>query len=269
MVPMERGLTIGEFSRVTHLTVRMLRRYHEGGLLEPDQIDPATGYRHYSLEQVPTAQAVRRFRDLGLPIAELRELLTTANGARRDEIVVAHLDRLEERLDRTQDAIGSLRALLGPRRTAHVTVIELPAQTTLAVQDVVDSEAVLGWYAAARADLDAAVADSPVTGPIGGRFAHELFTEGWGSVLAYTPCSEGADHGRVERTVLPERTVAVVTHHGPHHDIDLSYAVLGSWVIREGIGIEGPVEEIYDAGPVDDPDPATWRTRLAWPVSSS
>lgn len=259
-------MTISEFSRVTHLTVRMLRRYHDVGLLEPDTVDAVSGYRYYSLEQVPTAQSIRRFRDLGLPVAELRELLTTADLDRRDEIVGGHLDRLEEQLGRTQEAIASLRALLGPRRTLPVTVTGLPAQEVLAVRDTVNSASVLDWYAGARAELDAAVAGAPPTGPGGGRFAHELFTHGRGTALVYAPCAGGAGGGRVHRLLLDERTVAVVTHHGPHHDIDLSYAVLGSWVVREGVGVDGPVEEVYDVGPADDPDPAAWRTRVAWPV---
>jgi DNA-binding transcriptional MerR regulator len=263
----ERELTISEFSRVTHLTVRMLRRYHDGGLLEPDRVDPVSGYRYYSLHQVPTAQAIRRFRDLGLPTVELRELLATADGARRDEIVAGHLDRLEEQLDRTRDAVASLRALLGPRRTAPVTVVVLPAQPVLAVQDVVDAGDVLDWYSAARLDLDAATSGVPVTGPAGGRYAHELFTDGRGSVLAYTPCESGRATGNVERLVLPERTVALLTHHGPHHDIDLSYGVLGSWVVRAGIGAAGPIEELYDVGPLDDAERASWRTRIGWPVT--
>ena len=48
-------LAIGEFSRVTHLSVRTLRRYHDAGLLEPARVDEASGYRYYSAEQIPAA----------------------------------------------------------------------------------------------------------------------------------------------------------------------------------------------------------------------
>ncbi|KEA65804.1 MerR family DNA-binding transcriptional regulator, partial [Mycobacterium tuberculosis] len=41
----DRVLAIGEFSRLTHLSVRTLRRYHDAGLLEPATVDEATGYR--------------------------------------------------------------------------------------------------------------------------------------------------------------------------------------------------------------------------------
>ncbi len=64
-------LTIGEFSRITHLSIKVLRRYHQAGLLEPAHVDPQTGYRYYSLPQVPTAQVIHRFRQLGMPVREV------------------------------------------------------------------------------------------------------------------------------------------------------------------------------------------------------
>ena len=59
---------IGDFSRMTHLSVKALRFYHDQGLLEPARIDPATGYRFYDPRQVPVAQVIRRFRDLDMPL---------------------------------------------------------------------------------------------------------------------------------------------------------------------------------------------------------
>ena len=50
--------TIGEFSKVTGLTVKTLRFYHEEGLLAPSFVDPQTGYRHYDPGQVETARAI-------------------------------------------------------------------------------------------------------------------------------------------------------------------------------------------------------------------
>ena len=61
-------LAIGEFSRLTHLSVRTLRRYHDADLLEPAAVDDATGYRYYSAEQIPTAQVIHRLRELDVPL---------------------------------------------------------------------------------------------------------------------------------------------------------------------------------------------------------
>ena len=51
---MSSRVTIGDFSRASHLSVKTLRHYHEVGLLEPSQIDPDNGYRYYTADQIPS-----------------------------------------------------------------------------------------------------------------------------------------------------------------------------------------------------------------------
>ena len=46
---MDAKLTIGEFATLTQLSVRTLRRYHQAGLLEPEAVDPFSGYRYRPL----------------------------------------------------------------------------------------------------------------------------------------------------------------------------------------------------------------------------
>ena len=69
---MTAALTVGDFARITHLSVKTLRHYHQVGLLEPADVNPDTGYRYYAAEQVPTAQVIRRLRDLEMPVAEVK-----------------------------------------------------------------------------------------------------------------------------------------------------------------------------------------------------
>jgi len=78
-------LTIGEFSRMTHLSVKALRHYHDVGLLEPANIDNSSGYRLYAATQVPTAQLIRRFRDLEMPLEDVRSVLDQAKHYATDQ----------------------------------------------------------------------------------------------------------------------------------------------------------------------------------------
>jgi DNA-binding transcriptional MerR regulator len=252
---MTRGLTIGEFSRITHLSIRTLRRYHEAGLLEPAAVDPATGYRSYGLDQVPQAQVIQRFRELDMPLADIRALLATDDPARRTSLVSTHLDRLERELARTRGAVTALRRLLEPAPPPPVSLRTTPSTCVEAVRARVRHDDVVDWYADAMTSLR----DVPRSGPPGGLFDHELFTDGEGEALVYVPTAAGT-------LTLPAREVAVVTHAGPHDDIDVSYSVLGSHVAEREIGVAGPVQEVYLVGPADDPDPDSWRTEVAWPV---
>src|ERR1700759_317308 len=119
---MPAALTIGDFSRATHLSVKTLRHYHRVGLLAPADVDTGTGYRRYTTGQIPTAQVIRRFRDLDMPLDQIHAVLEAPDLRTRNELISAHLASLEQNLARTQSAVASLRDLLaGPSAAASVT----------------------------------------------------------------------------------------------------------------------------------------------------
>src|SRR5271156_5344557 len=109
---MQAALTIGEFSRMTHLSVKTLRHYHEVGLLAPAEVDPASGYRYYTTYQVPTAQVIRRLRDLEMPVEQVGAVLVAPDPATRNALIGAHLQRMEGQLEQTRAAVASLRSLV-------------------------------------------------------------------------------------------------------------------------------------------------------------
>ena len=115
---------------MTQLSVKTLRHYHEVGLLEPNRVDPATGYRYYARGQVPTAQVVRRLRELGMPIADVRAVLASSP-TDRNALISGHLERLENQLAATRSAVESLRAILerpvAASRVEHCSVAATPA----------------------------------------------------------------------------------------------------------------------------------------------
>src|SRR5580658_1148940 len=109
---MSPSFSIGEFARATHLTVKTLRHYHDAGLLVPASVDPRSGYRCYTAEQISLAQIIRRFRSLDMPVNELHAVLASPDPVARNELIAAHLRRLEAELSRTQNAVASLRDIL-------------------------------------------------------------------------------------------------------------------------------------------------------------
>src|SRR3954462_1147328 len=103
---------IGEFSKMTYLSVKALRHYHDVGLLEPAAVEPDSGYRLYAAEQVPVAQAIRRFRDLDMALDQIRQVLEAPDEGARNAAILAHLAHMQEQLERTQLTVASLQALL-------------------------------------------------------------------------------------------------------------------------------------------------------------
>lgn len=62
---------IGEFSKLTQVSIRMLRYYDETGLLKPVSIDKFTHYRRYAAEQIPVLNKIIFMRDLGFNVSEI------------------------------------------------------------------------------------------------------------------------------------------------------------------------------------------------------
>src|SRR5260370_16872069 len=148
------SLTIGDFSRVTFLSVKTLRYYHRVGLLEPAEIDPVTGYRRYASDQIPIAQVIRRFRDLDMPLDDIRSVLRARDQATRSQLIAAHLTRLEETLAETQRAVASLRDLLErPSLSAVIEHRRVPATQAAAITSTVEVGDLPAWYEGAMGEI--------------------------------------------------------------------------------------------------------------------
>jgi effector-binding domain-containing protein len=123
---------------------------------------------------------------------------------------------------------------------------------------------VLAWYSGAMAELSGLGLDE--TGPCGGLYDNELFTEEHGHVLVYLTVGTAPVAGRARPVEVPAAELAVTVHHGPHDDIDVTYGELGAWVADQALALAGPVHETYLVGPRDTSDASAWQTEIGWPV---
>ena len=64
-------LKIGEFSKLSRVSVRMLRHYDEIGLLKPAEIDRLTEYRYYREDQLPVVCRITALKDMGFALADI------------------------------------------------------------------------------------------------------------------------------------------------------------------------------------------------------
>jgi DNA-binding transcriptional MerR regulator len=266
-------VSVGRFATMTHLSIKTLRHYHQVGLLEPTRVDPATGYRYYALDQLPTAQLIRRLRDLKMPIADVRSVLVARDPAQRNDLISTHMDRLEAELSETRAAVDSLRVLLeSARARSLIGRRTAPALTSLAITDTIAPETVLPWWTGALNELRAHVRAKHLqpTGPAGGIFDESLYQQEPGRAAVYIPISDVDDaSGRIRSLQLPAAELIVTIHHGSTADIDLAYADLGSYLAEHDIHVGHQIREHYLCDQSDTPDTTRWQTEIAWPIVSS
>jgi DNA-binding transcriptional MerR regulator len=248
---------IGDFSKMSYLSVKALRHYHDVGILVPAAVDPATGYRRYTTNQVPVAHAIRRFRELQMPIEEIRLVLQSPDPTESNRAILRHLERMQQQLEQTQQTVASLQSLLGGQVDEHhqVEFRYLPSVHVLAEVATVRFDDCAAWLEEALAGLHtrAETGGLDVVGTDGALYADEFFQASAGEVTAFLPVGSGG----TER--FDPLTVALLVHDGPLADIDRTYGALGTIVAERGIGGPGRIREHYLGETV---------TEVCWPVTA-
>ena len=83
-------LSIGEFSRVTQLSIKALRLYHEKGILVPGSVNLRSKYRYYGSQAVERALVLRKLQELGFSLQEIKEIF---NGCQDDNQIAVHVEK--------------------------------------------------------------------------------------------------------------------------------------------------------------------------------
>lgn len=117
---------IGDVARLFNLSVGTLRHYEKRGLLQPETIDPATGYRYYSARQFEALNTIRYLRVLGTPLPQIADFLKNRNVGRMQELL------LRQKQERGLQAAGFSREItmidygLTSDTEQFVTEIQIP-----------------------------------------------------------------------------------------------------------------------------------------------
>lgn len=270
-------LPIGRFARLSGLTVRAVRHYGEQGLLEPAFVDPDTGYRYFSVDQLADAAAIRRLRFLELALDEIREILEADDPAFTKARLLQHRARMAELAATTEQILGALQRLiegeeeLVPDVTdirAQIEIKEVPAQPVLRIRERVQSEKLPDVIPAAIkeiADYLHARGLEPLGAPI--TICPYADEEGMVEIENTWPvASTVPGKGRVEAATLPACTVLAYEHRGHYSELHRSYRDLEALVEAEGLVKDGEPREIYVTDPAEVVDSADWVTEIQLPI---
>ncbi|GAA1637852.1 MerR family transcriptional regulator [Microbacterium flavum] len=269
-------MSIGDFSRYSGLSVRMLRHYAERGVLVPVERDDQSGYRRYSPVQLSEAARVRMLRDAGCGIPAIAELLPLfAHPDALRSRLQDHLDDLAEQARRVADqrdlATHLLDALELRTRGPEVTERVFPALRVLYLRRTVADYPAEGslWadfqgpYATLSADDPAVFGDV-----VGATYFDDEYRDADVEMAIWREYRGGAvPRGGFEVVDLPAQRVATVTHRGGFETIGDATAAAGAWLSAQRRTRTGPIFNVYAYGPGRDPDPSTWVTEVNVPIA--
>ena len=268
-------LKIGEFSKLSRVSIRMLRHYDELGLLTPGAVDECTGYRYYSEGQLVRMNRITALRAMGFSLAAIRDLLDHWED-RKD--LARHLQvRREEAKEAAKEAEWRLRlldtALERLRKDDNsmkydVTLKTLPERYVASVRMTIpcyEQEGEVWRILCEETDRMHLQPTDPCYCSV--VFHDEGFKESDVDVEAQkTVKGQYPDTEHVRFRTVPEVTFAACTYKGSYDKITEVNEAVAAWVESNGYVYDGPAFNIYHVSPHETHNPEEFVTEVCYPV---
>jgi effector-binding domain-containing protein len=253
-----------------------LRHYDDLGLLEPIAVDQSTGYRYYSVSQLPRLHRILALKDLGFSLEQIEQVL---NGLTLDQLrgmlMMKHAE-VERQLADEQARLVRIEARLR----------QIELEETMPNYDVVLKTVPAMIIASRRVTIPTNDQVPQYLGPAFTEAADHFKKQG---AKETGPClalwhqaadvyeNEDAEAAfpidrqlpstdRVKVYELPQAQVAAVVHHGDFENFTQGHTVLLKWVEANGYKIVGPYREIYIK---HDHDTSESTTEIQYPVEKT
>lgn len=246
--------TIGEFSRLTGLTVKALRFYHEEGLLPPTSVDDQTGYRYYDVSKVGLAHTIAFLKQLDFSRAEIRELLKSSGSA--DELTAA-LERqraaIDERIRQLKRTRRSLDDFLTAQREGKTM---LTTAAPFQCEEKTLPPIKIAAYRMHAPYQDCCHGFSKLGKTFWSRICGPAlllcYDSEYQEIANYEVCmpiKSGQSQDGIEVRDLPACRCVALLHPGPYDQINRSYEKALSYVKQKGYKLLVPCREVYLKGP--------------------
>jgi effector-binding domain-containing protein len=249
-------LKIGDFSRLSQVSVKTLRYYDDMGLLRPVQVDPFTGYRYYSASQLPRLNRVLALKDLGLSLDQIGRVLDEGVGPEQLRgMLRLRQAEAQRQVDEDQARLARIAARLKQIEQEadvpeyDVLLKQVEPQRVAALRRVLPNYQSVGTlYGELFGALGPAgvlsTGDMPLTGAVYHDDSYKESDVDAEAVVFLKPSAPAAIPG-VNVYELPGATMASLVHHGAYNRFSQAYTALLKWIEANGYRVAGPGRELY------------------------
>ncbi len=264
---------IGQFSKLSRLSVKMLRHYHEIGLLVPDEVDEQSGYRRYGPASLERARIIHALKEVELPLKEIRALVERVdNDIDLVQFLEQHRREIEAKTQHYQTVRRSLDALVAvARASSHVraaggAIEEKTIESVLFAgvrmkgkyEEIPRAFATVGRRAGMK-----------IAGPAQGLFYDDAYKEDDAEFEGGFPVRSAISHESIDCRQLPGGRALVAVHTGPYDTLHGTYQRLIDEMNRLGVEPTRPSREVYLRGPgmIFRGNPTKYRTEIQFLVA--
>lgn len=271
---------IGEFSKLAHTSVRMLRHYDQLELLTPEKVDSESSYRYYSAKQLQKVNKVNRLKELGFSLAIIKEMIENPDIEKmahyfslRNQELREELEKLEKQHTLLESATTILKEDVG-KMNYRVVLKEIPERNVVSIRKIMPEYFCEGalW----QEFCEKVGAYQP---PI--KYSSEKTPDNLSMAIYHDKEYKEADvdvelqstvYGTygdkddlVFKKVAPQK-VASITFTGSYEQINKVAEEAAKWIEDQGLQMNGSMFNIYHTSPAQDPNPDNWVTEACFPI---
>jgi DNA-binding transcriptional MerR regulator len=244
--------TIGEFSKITGLTVKTLRFYHEEGLLEPTCVDDQSGYRYYDSSKIEAARVISFLRSLEFSVAEIRDLLQASD----DRELLAALERqrqaIDEKIRRLKHVAQSLDQFLAAQKESKMLATATTFQCVEKTLEPMLIAAVRMHAPYQNCGQGFSKIGKQFWSQICGPALMLIYDHEFKEIADFEtamPIKKGKPVPGINVRELPGGRCVSLLHKGPFDQLGRSYEKILAYAKEKGYCIQTPCREVYLKGP--------------------
>lgn len=267
---------IGEFSKLTQVSIRMLRYYDETGLLTPAQIDKFTGYRFYSVEQIPLLHKIIFLRDSGFQVSEIAMIMNHGDHNFMIQQLIKKQKQIQTLIEAERERVEKIEAAIQEAKQEHqamhydVTLKRIPSYPVLSLRKRIPnyfSEGLL-WQ-----ELTELIEKEGINIPLNTlNFAIYHDVEYIETDVDVEVCAVLSDSGRFKNSSLYRETeevesMACLMVSGSFENIGPAFESFARWLAEHSqYRMIGLSRQICHRGPWNEEDPDQYLTEIQIPV---
>lgn len=246
--------SIGECSRMTGLSVKALRLYHEKGLLVPHTIDEASGYRYYSSEDIAHARMIRQLRDMEVSIADIQIITECGEDDELSlEMLEKHQAALQEKIDRYDTIVKSLHHYIVQEQEARRIMSEAGFEVEIKQVEemVIAGKRYTGKYSDCGPVFGELFRNAGwlASGTPFNLYYDDEYKEDDAEIECCIPLKQEKElKGLDVRKISGGKCVSLM-HKGPYDELQRSYEKILTYAKEKGLQWELPIREVYHKGP--------------------
>lgn len=271
-------LKIGDFSKLSRISIRMLRHYDEIKLLVPESTDKFTNYRYYSEKQLVLATRITALKDMGFSLAVILEVLNHYNDPEMfSKFLLIKQKEISIQFEENKYRLQLLETLIKRLRkddsimNYNVILKDLPQRYVASVRKTIPSyehEGMLwGILMEETANLNIKDSDSCYALAVFHDREHKE-----SDVDVEVQKTVSGKYKNTENVIFKLESsiqIASTTYKGSYEQIEEINQVVANWVKENGYEFDGAMFNIYHVSPHETQNPDEYVTEICYPIKKT